>query len=327
MTMIGESIAERIAMFWSDYIDIDMPLVVKDEDTFPALQLMSLAYSGKPAIAYFACLSEDPNYKYEHCDGIQSEDPGHVMDSIRMTNPDTIVIHDGHWAHEDEAWNKESLWPDLMWMATMFDKVFAFNMMLKEAAAVETKSMFFLTMSADHNSKTMSEKYNGEMSALLKTVDTLHCSPDDETSVRLSVVDWARLTCPTIGDETKKCPRVHHFKEILPDGQHPSGDSGLWLTRQTLAITMGQISEHSLPEEFGTFESWEEGMENPISKQLLELSPSDGDDALQGLVTSYWVCPYMDYHQLEHDFKKLKRDGFHHYKSYRDSKYAILPTQ
>lgn len=321
MTVIGESVAERIAMFWKDYIDIDMPQAITDDDPFPPLEMNSLAYSGKPAIAYFVCNSKDPKYQYDHCNGFQSNEPGHVMASIRVTKPDTVVVRDSHWAKESEPWNKDSLQADLMWLPTLFDKVLAFNIMLEEVIHARCDNLFKLTISVDKNTKHNNEMYSAEMDVFMRTIDTLACSKHDERSVRVTLFDWAKLTCPTIGNVDKHCPKVHGFSNILPDGQHPSGDSGLWLTRVTLAIIMAQISQNSLPKEFGTFSSWDEGFENPISKQLLELSPAE-DVHMKDLVTSYYLCPYADYSSLERDFDK-KQINFKNATSYRDSEHAI----
>jgi len=319
MTVLGESVAERIAMFWTDYTNIDMPEVVKEEDPFPSLEVLSLAYPGKPAIAYFICLSEDPKYQYEHCLGFDIDKPGNVMESIQVSKPDVIVIKDAHWAGESGPWNDEALQVNLMWLPTTFDKVLAFNIMLGEAVRNKADTMFFMTMSTNRNSRSLSEKYNNEKSIFMQTVDTLGCSQDDPSSVRLTMLDWARLNCPSIGDPTVECPIVHGFKDILPDGQHPSGESGLWTTRIMLALIMEEVSQHNLPEKAGKFSSWDEAIANPMSEQILTLAPTDGDDYLKSLFTSYYVCTQPNYGRLERTLNKLPE---REYESYRDSEHA-----
>ena len=143
---------------------------------------------------------------------------------------------------------------NIIWLSTYYEKRLAFNSMLQEAANNDIKSIIFLTMSASHNSDSMSGHYFKEMEIVMNIVDLLACSLNDASSVRVSVVDWARLTCPTIGNTEEDCPIVHGFEEVtLSDGMHPSGDSGLWLTRTILSVIMEDISQHNLPNAFGSF--------------------------------------------------------------------------
>merc|ERR1712086_733128 len=150
----------------------------------------------------------------------------------------------------------------------------------------------------------------------MKTIDTLACSKDDERSIRMTVVDWAYLICPGIVGHDECVQEAHGFDQILPDESHPSGDSGLWLTKELLALIVADIAQHLLPDEEGSYSSFTEALTNPISEQLLTLAPPDENPELRKLVAGYYLCPNTNEVELQEKFNDRNTES---YASYRDS--------
>jgi len=310
ITMIGDSVAVRIGMFWKDSISLDMPDL--DNDLFPALYLKNLATGGYPAISYFACLSTHPNYQYKQCKQFTKNTPSIVLDSFKSTKPNVVVVHDSHLANGEEISDE----PEKMGLKTRFEQIMAFNIMIDEAVKAKVEHMIFLTLSRVFG-KTFDAYYN-EMDLVMKVVDVLACPKGDPSGMWLTVVDWAKFVCPTMDSE--ECPKsVHGFDDILPDNIHPLGDSGLWLTREALAMSLAEISKYSLPDEFGSYSTWDESIANPISANLLKLAPPDGEPTFEDLVSTYYVCPYKNLEKLETDYKKATPSFPARFQSYKDS--------
>ena len=258
------------------------------------MKLSNLGYALHPAIAYFPCLSSEPAYQDPECHHFTSDIPQKVLSGFPITEPDAVVIHDTHWQRGAEAppdchGHEEE---DPFTLPTLFHKVLAFNNMAKVAVDIGAQNVFYLTLSS--TKKRISQMYFDEMNDFLSTVDTLACSEKDDSGIRVTVIDFAKLICPEIGMAHRCKRQAHGFKNILPDGIHPSGESGLWLTRTLLAIIIDEMTQHHLQnkQDFST-------MGNPISKKLLTLAPLDGNPALTDIVSSYYLCPYSDSKKLE----------------------------
>jgi hypothetical protein len=161
--------------------------------------------------------------------------------------------------------------------------------------------------------------YKQEINYFMEMVDTLSCDTfDDSKGINVSVLDLAKLICPTVADPGKICKKynVHGFDNILPDGRHPYGDSGLWLSREVLAVVLAHYGVEN-----NYYSTFDEALKNPLSEQLLTLAPPDGDPALKDLITTYRICPYEDLSQLEED---TANKSYSLHSSYRDSEYAFI---
>ena len=270
------------------------------------MQISNLGKEGRPAISYYSCLSSEDTYQNPECQDLKENDAAQkVLSSFRATSPNAVVIHDTHWLRL----SKEESFA----LPTMFQKVLAFNNMANDAANNGADSIFYLTLSPLGGKQEM---YSIEMNDFLRTMDTLVCSNDDHSDgVRVSVVDWAKLTCPTIGNAEKCNKQAHGFENILPDGTHPSGESGMWLTRTILAIIIEEITQHELLDKYDI-----SPMGNPISTKLLTLAPPDGNPALADIVSSFYICPYSDSRKLEEHYNTLV---FRDYTRYEEDPHSV----
>mmetsp|Transcript_15017 Transcript_15017/g.17470 ORF Transcript_15017/g.17470 Transcript_15017/m.17470 type:complete len:997 (+) Transcript_15017:158-3148(+) len=297
MTIMGESVAEKIGMFWSDAFAYDV--VVKDDDNMPNVKITNMAHSGSNSINFYVCNSEHPDYDYsEECNNFESSIPREVLMAISLTKPDVLTFHDSYWGVSDVS-NKN----DQIALVTDFEKILAFNLMLEDATSNGVKDIIYLTLSAnDHNKKILPEDYWKEMHILMKTVETLRCSADSENSIGLTVVDWSYLTCPTLlaSADSPQCPsEAHGFSNILPDGQHPEGKSGDWLSKTALALAMADVAMKLPAEDYGDYSTWEKALTNTISTQLLEMTPPDNNPPIEDLIHQFHICPQFDLSALE----------------------------
>ena len=269
------------------------------------MQISNLGKEGRPAISYYSCLSSD-TYQNSDCHDLKGNDAAQeVLSSFRATSPNAVVIHDTHWLRL----SKEQSFA----LPTMFQKVLAFNNMANDAANNGADSIFYLTLSPLGGKEGM---YSIEMNDFLRTIDTLVCSNNEHSDgVRVSVVDWAKLTCPTIGNAETCSKQAHGFDKILPDDTHPFGESGMWLTRTILAIIIDEITQHDLLDKYDF-----SPMDNPISKKLLTLAPPDENPALADMISSFYICPYSDSRKLEEHYNTLV---FHDYAKYEEDPHSI----
>jgi len=168
------------------------------------------------------------------------------------------------------------------------------------------------------------ERYQNEVSYFMQIIDALGCHEGDENSMRVSVINWAELTCPEIVEGGNECAKEQHgFADILPDDSHPFGDSGLWLTRTTFGMVLEQISQNFLPEQFHT----QTPFENPASSALLELAPRDEAPPLEELMFNYYICTTTDYAALKEKANSInpgsKPEDGQLRMSYADSEFLI----
>merc|ERR1712032_82038 len=171
---------------------------------------------------------------------------------------------------------------------------------------VGVKSLFFLTslpnLDNDSSDNVFIER------DVLAELSLLACSKDDPSALRFIVIDYANFVCPELEKGIQCQQKQHGFEKILPDGIHPFGDSGLWLTRELLALVVAAIAKYNAPKDITTYSTWDEAFENPISKQLLQLAPPDGNPFLKDIVSTYYVCPYRDLEALEKDFNQKEEE-------------------
>jgi hypothetical protein len=316
ITTLGDSVGERIGMFWKDSVNMDVPNL--DNDPFPSLAITNMADGGYPAIAYFACLSTHPKYRYDQCHEFTIDTPTVVLESFERTRPNVVVIHDGHHFRDDDQYGEEAA---KMGLATFFEKIMAFNIMMNEAKKSGVEHIFYFTLS--RTEMNLTHYYFREMNIIMQMVDILGCPKGDPSGIWMTVLDWAKLVCPDI--EKERCVQNQHgFNMILPDRIHPSGDSGLWLSREALGLVVAEVARYSLPDKFGLFSSWGEAIENPITKKMLNLAPPDGDPSLKDIVSRYYLCPYKDLNALEEAYNQASFPNFTStedsgYTSYKDS--------
>jgi peptidoglycan/LPS O-acetylase OafA/YrhL len=137
ITMMGDSVGVRIGMFWTDIVDMDIPAL--EDELIPSIALENGAQGGMPAIAYFACLSTHPKYQYEQCHHFKKSTPTFVLDTIKRTTPNVVVIHDGHHGRDDGQFGKEA---SKMGLETFFEKHMAFNILMNEAKKIWRRTYF-----------------------------------------------------------------------------------------------------------------------------------------------------------------------------------------
>lgn len=314
ITMMGESIGLRIGMYWKDYVNLDLPALNyhPTASQFPTMTLLNnAAVGGHAAIKYWICKSCYV-IRYSFCDGFHNERDGTIKSevySLETTKTDVITIHDMHWALRTNE------------LPTSFDRILAFNILVADAIVNGANSIYYLNQSPcvlGHGNDAY-EMYKQEINYFMEMVDTLSCDTfDDSKGINVSVLDLAKLICPTVADPGKICKKynVHGFDNILPDGSHPYGDSGLWLSREVLAVVLAHYGVEN-----NYYSTFDEALKNPLSEQLLTLAPPDGDPALKDLITTYRICPYEDLSQLEED---TANKSYSLHSSYRDSEYAFI---
>ena len=174
--------------------------------------------------------------------------------------------------------------------------------MAEEAMANGAQTLFFLTQSLKHSAGNNRVRYETEINFFLQIIDVLGCQEGDENSIRVTLIDWAVLTCPDIAEGKDHCPKGQHgFDEILMDDSHPFGESGMWLTRTAFAIVLEEITKKFLPEELQT----ETPFENPASAALLDLAPPDDDPPLEDLIYHYYICPTKDHDAVRYEAEKI----------------------
>jgi hypothetical protein len=217
-----------------------------------------------------------------------------AVNAFAQFNADTIVVHDAVW----------SLFPGPLQAAdsdgpsTTFEKVAVLNKMLQLVVEHGIRSLFFLTqspMTRFFNRSKVRDIYFAEMSLLQTFVATLACSSETLAArgIAFKVVDWTRLVCPTMMNAT--CPReAYGFSHILPDTLHPSGKSGLWLSRRILSMV---AEEHAVEKD-------------PVARrvdsminQLHRLAPFKGEPSKSDLLSSFHVCPEPDWVVLMAKFR------------------------
>lgn len=320
MTCSGESVSSRTCNLQNNFI---LDEYVKDKSSdFPDLKISNLGHRSMTPIAYYACESTDPKYQYQRCKEL-SQEPTQTREVFKNIHPDIAMIHDQHW-HTDYDEN-----PDNFALKTAFDRMLSVNLMIDNAISNGVDGIFFYTVSiSDDSDNIENEGYYEEMQNLMEVIDFLGCDKDDNNSILFSVVDWGRLVCPTV--ETGKCPqKAHGFDEILPDGTHPSGESGEWLTYNALSLVMSETALRLLPNNKGgkDFKSWDDAMTNPINKQVLALAPPDNNPPLEDLISSYYICPDIQKQGGKHNFSPLEqkhsKTTFPKYNSYKDNKKCL----
>ena len=97
ITIIGESVAARIGMFWKDYVSKDQPMLdyhpqISD---FPLIKsITNMGQGQNTAIAYWICKSPKPKYRYEFCDHFRNKRKIEmVMNSFETSKPNIVVFH------------------------------------------------------------------------------------------------------------------------------------------------------------------------------------------------------------------------------------------
>jgi hypothetical protein len=297
ITIIGESVGNRIGIYWTADTNEDMVANVTEDSFLCPPVARNYAYFTTAAIAYFVCFINDERIEpYWFCDDFYSTKPEKIMKSFNESKPTAVAIHDMHFALRtiDDR--------DQVVLDTLFDKILAFNMMVLHGMENDVENFYYLNQSPKFWKKNFQESYAKELNVFMNVMDALACSDDGdkEVQMRVSVVDWARLICPLIYIVDFKCDkRVHGFKDIMPDGMHPFGDAGQFLSRQTLAAVMADIARYEKLKQSNTILSWEDAFNIPFNKHLLSLSPPDGEPPLDDLVYSYVVCPYKDVMKLK----------------------------
>jgi hypothetical protein len=225
-----------------------------------------------------------------------------VLRSFLDTKPNAVVIHDQTWAFAKKSKKNHIGLPSL------FDKILAFNMMISDALQNDVASIYYLTKSPRSGVLGVGSdaEYTTELILFQQMADTLACQNSNKEShgVRVVLVDWARLICPNISETGTVCKRsVHGFEDILPDGVHPVGESGEWLSKQILAIVLADMamidSDHTM--------SWDEAMEIPVNHHLLQLAPADNQPPLHDLITAHTLCPYHNISQLKVDVDRIQK--------------------
>ena len=285
---------------------------------YPGQVLYNLGIPAHPAISYFVCIDHYDEYpecaKYD-ADPMETE-KDQVLSSFKLTRPDVVTIHDTHFVQKSD---------DIFKLPRLYDKALAFNAMAMDAMANGAQTIFYLTQSMKSESNDNLSRYNDEVTYFMQVVDALGCHEGDENSIRVSVINWAELTCPEIVEGSKTCAKEQHgFDDILPDDSHPFGDSGLWLTRESLAMVLEQVTQNFLPEEFHT----QTPFENPASAALLDLAPPDDAPPLEELMFNYYFCTTTDYAALKEKSDAinptLEPGGGEVRTSYADSEFLIL---
>jgi hypothetical protein len=300
LTIVGESIIERIGTIWTNYMKNDMIGRASNMQNAFCPKVTNLAFGSNVAVAYFICSSQEKKDSYPFCNDTSLVSKT-VQHSFQDTKPIVVVLHDQHWSSFDTSKSR--------YLPSTSDKVVAFNLLLSNALQNHVKSVYYLTRSPNRNvlGRGVDVNYPIEMALLQKTMDALACqnSADRKTMdrmmpIRVSVIDWAKLICPNIENTDSICNRnVHGFQNILPDGLHPYGESGDWLALQSLAVLMMDYTMSM--NESNSMMSWEEAMEIPIIQYLFEKAPPDDNPPLNELITVHYLCPYRNASQLEVD--------------------------
>jgi len=285
-----------------DSINQDIPPAIEGTG-FPESELFNLGFAAHSATSYFLCIEHYD--EYPPCAGYDPDDrttagwdpdddiPAKVMQAFKLTQPDIIMMHDSHWFERHN---------DKFPLNKLYDRVLAFNSMAIEGIENGAQGIVFLTQSLKSSAAANDVKYRDEMIYFLDMVEVLGCSQDDEGSIRLTLVNWAELTCPEIARGSDSCNQAQHgFPDILPDDSHPFGDSGLWLTRSSLALVYEDIVMNFLPEEFHTQVSFT----NLASAALLDVAPPDDDPPLEELLFSYYICPHRNFGEMKHKANKI----------------------
>ena len=306
LLVIGESIALRLGMFWQDYIDIDLLRLAKSVELAPHLDVLNLAQPGI-TINRFICLVRGVSDAYDACykdrEGRQELDT--MLHAMRDARPHSIIIHDQYWA----------LWPKFLSAPAQFhrgekkeslllqnddEKVLAMHSLLLEAAKNQIQSVFFLTQSPQNFRipKTNSTyPYTYEMKLIQTLVHSIECrEPSNERQhVFLNIVDWTKLVCPDI-TKNGSCKRnMYNFSDILPDGVHPSGPSGLSLSRWILSLIYETIQLQDPRQRLRIVTEHLRGLTAPFSPSTI--------------VTSLRLCPEAAMRVLEHNVKQaMKRN-------------------
>lgn len=293
--VLGDSVAEFLGSFWQDYVDVDMKEIMEAHGSaVPYLDVLNLAKSGL-AVAGFMCELQVYSKNRTFCnDKALVRRTQIAVNAFAQFNADTIVVHDAVW----------SLFPGPLQAAdsdgpsTTFEKVAVLNKMLQLVVEHGIRSLFFLTqspMTRFFNRSKVRDIYFAEMSLLQTFVATLACSSETLAArgIAFKVVDWTRLVCPTMMNAT--CPReAYGFSHILPDTVHPSGKSGLWLSRRILSMV---AEEHAVEKD-------------PVARrvdsminQLHRLAPFKGEPSKSDLLSSFHVCPEPDWVVLMAKFR------------------------
>jgi len=305
ITMLGESIAQKIAGYWKDYTKKEM-LEAHIPKTALCPKVTNLGVKSHSAIVYFVCLPLAALDGYrEFCADHASMVSRSVLSSFRDTRPDAVVFHDEHWSLHDE--NQDS---GAVALPTLFDKILAFNLMASEAVKNGVDSIYYLTMSPGFsNDASRYDKYMRELNPVRLMADTLACEGGDgnRRGIPVVVIDWAKLACPVIAQKNgPDCnQKVHGFDKILPDWLHPQGPSGAWLTGQILAFVMADmavlksdgISNHN------------QAMGIPVTKNLLQLAPPDGSPPMQDLISHFMICPTSNVNKVKSSVKNAANQG------------------
>lgn len=267
--VMGESIAFRMALMFDKILQ---RCVEKDGQTqLDPLKIVNRALWGNPAIACF--LPQNVINKTSFLNSeytakcFEREVQQRVYESIPLTSPDIVVVHDGGWA--DSSKNR------------------AYNAMarfLMQALAYDVKHVFVLTNSASWRIPTRKAQRGLDM--LGEFFAQLRDKPCSKNEKRLSfnVVKWHLLTCPSFASGSCSIGS-HGFEKILPDGVHPSGQSGQWLCAQVLSLVLGEINYLD-----NMVESLNDSLEAGLSSCLLSKNAPDSNPPLRDLVETKWIC-------------------------------------
>ena len=295
--VLGDSVAEFLGSFWQDYVDVDMKEIMEaDGSTVPYVDVLNLANSGL-AVAGFMCELQVYSQNRTFCNDEHGKALVRrtqiVVNAFAQFNADTIVVHDTSWSLFPVPFHSA----DSDGPSTTFEKVAVLNNMLMLAVQHGIHSLFFLTQSpmTRFNRSKVREFYIAEMSLLRTFVATLACSSETLAArgIAFKVVDWTRLVCPTMMNAT--CPReAYGFSHILPDTVHPSGESGLWLSRRILSIIAAELAVEKDPVA-RTVDS--------MINHLHHLAPFKGEPSKSDLLSSFHVCPEPDWVLLMAKFR------------------------
>ncbi|KAL7488436.1 hypothetical protein ACHAW6_014009 [Cyclotella cf. meneghiniana] len=285
LTVLGESVAEKIGIYWKDYIDYELPQANLTKASL-CPKVTNLAYFAQSSIAHYLCLSPDESRGRQFCSepSIVSRT---VLGSFQDTKPNAVVIHDQTWAFTSAKENHIGL-------PSLFDKILAFNMMISDALHNEVASIYYMTKSPHRGvlGVGLDRNYATELKLFQQMTDTLACQNRNVGNHRICVVlvDWARLICPNISEEGTVCERtVHGFEDILTGNIHPMGESDMAMIESDNNMT------------------WDEAMEIPVKHHHLQLAPSDNQPPLHDLITAYTLCPNLNISQVKVDVDTIQK--------------------
>jgi len=288
--VMGESIADRIGGMFKEHLDnvghcVSEKLKKKKRGKggksrpMPRLNMINLSNRGKQSVNFFLPCSEVPAKYFSGDSGKAVCDPANdkirreVQLSIPTVQPDVIVLHDEHWT-DSHRFKEDKL------------RKKAMTNLLSQAVAAGVKDFYYMTYSAVGQDKVRPARVDEAKAR--QYAREKRCRAGEKGGISFTIIKWHVLTCP--GIDKGKCPhKAHGFFDVLPDGNHPSGPAGRWLSAQALAVIAGDVAHHLL-RPLG-YTEWEGAMQNPVSQCLLEQQPPDNKPPLKQLSERYWICP------------------------------------